>query len=258
MTEKEYWKKVDVKFKNLVAEFNLRYERSIDTEFIHDIVKSEIRQLWKFTNYCIGNDSQGYPVYDGGRLRFVYNELAKGNRDYNDENHLELDAYLKFEKWLDGDKIGVDSYHLGNSIKNEVRKISDAEKLKQYLATIKIDDFFEEIQSVFADLPYSINKSKEGYFHSHLHLLLRMIGSEITSEIATNIGRIDSVIEFNNIIYIIEFKIGTKQAAIKQITKNKYIQKYQTKRKRIFLVGVSCSEKERNIIDWQYEEITKL
>jgi len=255
MTEAEYWNKVNDKFNKLKAEFNVRYERSTDTEFIHETVLSEIRQLWKFTNYCIGNDPQGYPIYNGGRLRFDRNELDRGNRDYNNEDHLELDAYLKFEKWLEGDQIGVENYHLGNSVKSEIKKISDADKLKRYLITNNIDNFFKEIQAVFSDLPYSINKSKEGYFHSHLHLLLRMLGFEITSEMTTNIGRIDSVIELKNIIYIIEFKIGTTETAIKQITKNKYFQKFQMTKKRIFLIGVSCSEKERNITDWKCEEI---
>jgi hypothetical protein len=257
MKKTEYWEKVDKKFNNLKSDFDARYERSTDTELIHETVLDEIRQLWKFTDYCIGNNSKGYPIYSGGRLSYVKDELDKGNRDYNDEDQLELDAYLKFEKWLCGDELGVENYHLGNSLKKEIRSISDADKLKRYLIANNIDKFFKEIQAIFADLPYNINKSKEGYFHSHLHLLLRMLGFKITSEVSTNIGRIDSVIELKNKIYIIEFKIGTTEAAIKQIAKNKYFQKYQGTSKKIVLIGVSCSEKERNILAWEYEELEK-
>lgn len=255
MTEKDYWIEVEKKFNELRIDFQRRKERSTDTEFIADTVLSEIRQLWKFTNYCIGNDSQGYPVYDGGRLRFALRELDSGNRDYNNKIHLELDAYLKFEKYLDGDFLGVENHHLANSVKEEIKKTSDAEILKVHLIKNDFDGFFKTVQAIFADIPYLINKSKEGYFHSHIHLLLKLIGFEILSEISTNIGRIDSVIELKKSIYIIEFKMGSKESAIEQIKEMKYYQKYLSKNKRIFLIGVSCSEKERNIVDWIVEQL---
>ena len=160
---------------------------------------------------------------------------------------MKLDSYLKFEKWLEGDEVGVEHYHQNNSVIKEARKISDAEKLKRHLVTNNIDGFFKEIQSVFSDLPYLIYKSKEGYFHSHIHLLLRMLGFDISSEVSTNIGRIDSVLELENTIYLIEFKIGEPSRAINQIKEKKYFQKYQTSSKDLVMIGVGCSVKERNL-----------
>ncbi|MCD8292024.1 MAG: PD-(D/E)XK nuclease domain-containing protein [Prevotella sp.] len=35
----------------------------------------------------------------------------------------------------------------------------------------------------------------EGYFHSNIHLVLKLLGVNVISEDATNIGRIDAAIE---------------------------------------------------------------
>lgn len=220
MTENEYWLKVKEKYLSLVEGFRNRYERSINPEFLHDTVKGEIRELWRFTEWRLGYNAQGQPIYDGGRLRYARLELQDGNRNFNNKDHLELDALMMFEKHLEGDQVGVETSHFGTTLKREIREISDTEKLKRYLLSEKIDKFFEAVQAVFADIPYDINKSKEGYFHSHLHLILRLIGFEILSEVSTNVGRIDSVIELADIIYLVEFKIGNEDKAI-----NKSIQK---------------------------------
>ena len=254
MSENEYWIKVQKDYDEYVAEYEKRYERSINTEFLSETVLTEIRPLWMFTNYRIGTNASGQDVYDGGRLRFARIELQDGNRDFSNTQHLELDALLKFEKFLEGDEVGANTYHLGNTLKREIKEISNAEKLKRFLLAEQIDDFFHEVQSIFADIPYEINKSKEGYFHSHLHLMLRLIGFEILSEVSTNIGRIDSVIELTKSIYIIEFKIGTSNKALTQIAEKKYYQKYQTKNKRKIWIGVNCSVRERNIINWEIKK----
>ncbi|MEZ4990977.1 MAG: PD-(D/E)XK nuclease domain-containing protein [Saprospiraceae bacterium] len=257
MTENEYWLKVKEKYLSLVEDFRSRYERSINPEFLHDIVLGEIRKLWCFTEWRRGYNAQGQPVYDGGRLSNARLELQDGNRNFHNKDHLELDAFMMFEKYLEGDQVGVETYHLGTTLRREIKEISDAEKLKRYLLSEEIDNFFEAVQVVFADIPYDINKSKEGYFHSHLHLMLRLVGFEILSEVSTNVGRIDSVIELSNIIYLVEFKIGSEGKAIEQIYSKKYYQKYQTSSKRIILIGVNCSETERNIIGWRLEKWEK-
>ncbi len=260
--EKEYWERVKCRFNELKNNFNKRYEESIDTTFLKETRIKEIRRLWEFTNYRIGNDGQGYPIYGGGRLRFAVNDLIDGLRDYDNEDHLEADSYLTFEKWLEIDYVGSDNDPLKNSVKDEIRTVSHTEinniplYLKKYLISENLDSFFKVLQTIFAGLPYSINKSKEGYFHSNIHLLLSVIGFDIQSEFTTNIGRIDLVIQLEKLIYIMEFKIGKKpETAIKQIIDKKYCQRFQNTGKKIIAVGVSCCEKERNIVSWTFKTI---
>ena len=256
ITETEYWKRVKCRFNELKNNFNKRYKESIDTTFLKETRIKEIRRLWEFTDYRIGNDGQGYPIYGGGRLRFAVNDLIDGLRDYDNEDHLEADSYLTFEKWLELeiDYVEADNDPLKNSVKDEIRTVSPIEKLKKYLISEHLDSFFQELQTIFAGLPYSINKSKEGYFHSHVHLLLCLTGFDIQSEFTTNIGRIDLLIQLEKLIYIMEFKIGKPETAIKQIIDKKYYQRFQNTDKKIIFIGVSCSEKERNIVSWKYVE----
>ncbi|MFN8578237.1 MAG: AAA family ATPase [Candidatus Sericytochromatia bacterium] len=136
---------------------------------------------------------------------------------------------------------------------------------------IVIDDLTEKIQEndlsgffdifkyrVFAEIPNEIFMSdKEKYYHTIIYLVLTLIGVRINVEISTNIGRIDTVIETDDHIYIFEFKMKSTKKAIKQIEEKRYYEKYVLKNKPIYLVGVSFDPKIRNIKDWKSERMTK-
>jgi len=65
---------------------------------------------------------------------------------------------------------------------------------------------------------------------------------EVEAEVNTNIGRIDGVIEFSESIHIVEFKINRPaEEGLKQIINKKYYEKYLTKGKPIYLMGISFS-----------------
>ena len=102
-----------------------------------------------------------------------------------------------------------------------------------------------------ASLPYSINKISEGYYHSNVHIILKLLGFDINSEETTNIGRIDATIRFYDYIYIFEFKFDVKKdnskEALQQIIEKKYSEKFEIDKKKIIAIGVSFSSEERNI-----------
>lgn len=128
-------------------------------------------------------------------------------------------------------------------------KLSD---LKSALIKNDLSTFFKILQELFASLSYNM-KISEGYFHSHIHLLLHVLGFEIKSEVETNIGRIDSVIETEKYLHIFEFKRNDSVVAIDQILQKKYYQPFLTTSKKIVLVGVAIDTTERNIIEWQMQ-----
>ena len=113
-----------------------------------------------------------------------------------------------------------------------------------------IDRFFEIVQQIFATLPYDA-KVTEGYFHSHVHVILKTLGFKVYSEVETNLGRIDSVLETASRIYIFEFKKDDAAIAIRQILKKKYYQQYQASDKEIVLVGIALDYAEKNITNWK-------
>jgi hypothetical protein len=138
-------------------------------------------------------------------------------------------------------------------ILSKILQYNQNDKMKQYLIENNFDDFFRDVKSIFSSMSYNM-KLTESYFHTNIHTLLKVLGFDIVSEDETNIGRIDSVIEFSDKIIILEFKTSSSKTALKQIKNKKYYEKYLSKGKEIYLVGVCCSLKERNVKDWETEK----
>jgi hypothetical protein len=129
-------------------------------------------------------------------------------------------------------------------------------ELKSSLAINDIDSFFKLLQGIFATVSYNM-KLNEGYFHSHIQIILTLLGFNIESEIETNVGRIDSVIETDRYIHIIEFKQNNSDIALEQIMRKEYYQRYFLKEKQIILIGVAVDVKKRNIVSWKTKEYSK-
>jgi hypothetical protein len=127
--------------------------------------------------------------------------------------------------------------------------------LKRALVTKNLDEFFGIISSLLASVSYPILKNQEGYLHSNIHLMLKLLGFDIVSEDNTNLGRIDAVIRFSNLIYIIEFKLGTSQEALDQIKDKKYYEKFIVEKKETILVGVGFTPDNRNIDNYVMEQL---
>lgn len=187
-------------------------------------------------------------------------------KDFLESNQKYIDANLDGE---DTSYIVSETLKMKNEILemiNYVKKIYDFEdtiipyqELRSKLVSRNIDDFIKILKSILASVSYSITKSKEGYYHSNVHLILKLLGFEIISEEQTSDGRIDSVIRFSDTIYIIEFKFNqTKDLsdeALKQIKDKNYAVKYLIENKDIYAIGVSFDENIRNINGYKFEKL---
>lgn len=119
-----------------------------------------------------------------------------------------------------------------------------------------MERFIQELKSLFSSIPYHIFiGEKEAYYHTIIYLILKLNGAAVTPEDATNIGRIDAVVESGNKIYIMEFKMGSGQEAITQIKEKKYFEKFQGKGKEVVLLGVGFDPEQRNIRDFELEKL---
>lgn len=132
--------------------------------------------------------------------------------------------------------------------------------LRYYLIEKDIPKFIKTLKSILSSVSYAISKTKEGYHHSNVYLILKLLGFEIIPEESTNKGRIDVVIRFIDIVYILEFKFDKAEndlskEALNQIKENGYPEKYYVEKKEIIAIGISFSEKERNINGFQMEII---
>ncbi|MEZ4712489.1 MAG: PD-(D/E)XK nuclease domain-containing protein [Caldilineaceae bacterium] len=118
-----------------------------------------------------------------------------------------------------------------------------------------MDELFLVLRVFFADIPYTLHLDRESYYQSIFFILFRMIGIETEAEVVTNHGRIDAVVEFEDQLFIFEFKLnGNAEAALAQIRQKEYFQKYWLKGKRIFLIGANFDTATRTVSEWLVEE----
>jgi Predicted AAA-ATPase/PD-(D/E)XK nuclease superfamily len=96
----------------------------------------------------------------------------------------------------------------------------------------------------------------EGYYASVFYSHFAALGLDIVLEDATNKGRIDMSVRFNNHIYLFEFKvveIAPKGRALKQLKDRAYADKYRAEGLPIQLIGVEFSCVERNVVGFEIE-----
>lgn len=183
-----------------------------------------------------------------------------------------IDQNIKGE---DTDMIVSDIYRICNDIDEMVTRCRHVyladnaipipyQIAKNALLNNNVKQFLKLIGSLIKNVPYNIHKEKldEGYFHTIIHIITSVLGMSPLSEVETADGRIDTMIEFPNRIFIIEFKYsGDNRSmaceAIEQIKKKEYAKAYYIKGKTIEGVGVSFSQESRNINDFKQETLYK-
>lgn len=224
-------------------------KNTVREKFINAKISPQEIKDWEA--YCHSYFKAFYVVlFDG------MNELAKKEPPPPEFNKL-LPAIIKLNKsykYLNG-KSGIPEETIEYMKENipiaeiPYKELEASKKLKYFLEKKDVKSFITNLKSILASVPYSIQKEKEGYLHTSIYVILKILGFDIISEEATNIGRIDAVIRFSNVIYIFEFKDGIGEQALKQIKKKKYYEKFIIEGKQIILVGVGFDMERRNIKD---------
>jgi hypothetical protein len=142
---------------------------------------------------------------------------------------------------------------LKNAQINDYLKILH-ESLQKYL----LDQFIQKLKEFYVQIPNTIHIKQEKYFQTIFYTILKLIGVQIEVEVSTNIGRIDAVIKTEKYLYIIEFKLEkSATVALEQIESKKYAEPYFSDKRPITLIGITFSEKERNISDYSFKELKK-
>jgi predicted AAA-ATPase/PD-(D/E)XK nuclease superfamily protein len=120
----------------------------------------------------------------------------------------------------------------------------------------QMDTFIVHMKLFYSSIPYTVVIEKEKYYQTIFYVILKLLNIKAEVEKATNIGRIDMVVETEKFLYIFEFKLnGSAQNALQQIYDTHYYQSYVKLGKQIVLVGITFSSKERNISDYLFEEL---
>lgn len=130
-------------------------------------------------------------------------------------------------------------------------------RLQEIIRTGNLEEFFDTISVIFASVPYDIViDDREAYYQTIIYLVLKLLGVHIQAEVETNMGRIDAVIETEDQVYLMEFKMGKAHQALTQIKEKEYFQKYLKSSKVIKIIGVGFDPAQRNIGDFKVETIS--
>jgi Holliday junction resolvase-like predicted endonuclease len=134
----------------------------------------------------------------------------------------------------------------------------DSVRFNNDLLTGDIVSFMERLRSFFADIPYELNTMNEKHFQLVLYLLFRLLGQNAKAEYHTSQGSADLVIEFRDMVYIIEVKLLRKgllqnmiKAALKQIGERGYAEPFLSGDKKIMIIAVAFDVKTRTVGKWK-------
>jgi hypothetical protein len=127
-----------------------------------------------------------------------------------------------------------------------------ARQIRKYLCEQNIDKVISLLKGVIASIPSNLHTAKESYYHSLIHMVFQMSGLHIRSEAWVSGGRMDTVIEEPDTIYIIEFKFDTPvQVALDQIRTKGYGKMYEHTGKAIKALGISVDCATKTIGGWE-------
>ncbi|MBL0708647.1 MAG: PD-(D/E)XK nuclease domain-containing protein, partial [Sulfurimonas sp.] len=127
------------------------------------------------------------------------------------------------------------------------------------LKRANLEDLKVAIVSIFASIANDNYRKNdiyhyEGFYGSVLYTYFQALGCDVIGEDVTNHGRIDLTIKINNLIYIVEFKMGDDDA-MAQIKEKNYADKYLSLKQDIYLVGINFDEKKKNVSRFEWEKV---
>lgn len=128
-------------------------------------------------------------------------------------------------------------------------------QIEKMLNAGELDKVISTLQGMFKSLPYFLHEHyPEKFYHAAIHLIFTYMGMLVYSEVCTNDGRVDAMVETPDRVYIFEFKLDeSSEAALAQIHKKQYYQAFWHKGKPVIGVGVNFSSESKNINDWKAE-----
>ncbi len=110
------------------------------------------------------------------------------------------------------------------------------------------------LNEILYNIPYQLYKNKERVYHLLIHIFFDYIGLDIHSEVNTARGRADVLVELEDKIYAIEFKIDqSAEEALNQIKERGYLDKYRSSGKKLIAIGVNFSTEKREVDEFAVE-----
>ena len=121
-----------------------------------------------------------------------------------------------------------------------------------------VDGFMQKMKGIISGIPYDNLTEKdlalrEQNYQTAVYLVFALMNQFVHTEVHCATGRADCIVEFQDKVYIFEFKLTsneTAENAVKQIKEKNYADKYSGRGKKIIAIGSSFDEEKRTIKDW--------
>ncbi len=182
-------------------------------------------------------------------------EVLKGiGEKYYILSYPNYEVKISLNKWLLRYLTNIDLFF-------ETRFLRDMRNMMSSGNVVKMVDI---LRSFFSSIPYEWYMNNrmneyEGYYASVVYALFSSLGMEVRCEESMNKGRVDMVVKYEDKVYVIEFKVirdEERGGALRQIKEKRYYEKYiEGNNNKIYLIGIEFDERERNIINMEYEKI---
>lgn len=133
------------------------------------------------------------------------------------------------------------------------------ENLRDALEERNIDKALSVIQSAIADLPTIVKKDMcENYYESVTHLIFRLTGWRVVSELQSVAGRSDVVAATKDSVFIFELKMDKGRPfdevaaeGLLQIDANGYSDRFKVSGKEMFKTALVFSSEGKGLLGWK-------
>lgn len=131
--------------------------------------------------------------------------------------------------------------------------------LRVALRNNNINQTLSIIKSAIADLPTIVKKDMcENYYESVTHLMFRMTGYNVVSELQNVAGRSDVIVTTKDSVFIFELKMDKGQdfdtvteKALTQIDANGYSDRFKVSGKEMFRTALVFSSEGKGLLGWK-------
>ena len=124
--------------------------------------------------------------------------------------------------------------------------------------TAQIPEAMKCLKALIADVPYSNKKlasmDMEERYRLIISTIVKALGLRVEVERMLSGGRIDMVVWTSRYIYVIELKLqknGGKEAGLKQIQDNGYLEPFRGDKRKVIGLAVELDDLGRGLLDWQ-------
>ena len=144
-------------------------------------------------------------------------------------------------------------------VKDATRQTANQVHLYRRLEANDFAGIEELFRAFFASIPYEWYTNNdiaryEGYYASVFYSYFAALGLDVIVEDSTSHGRLDMTVEFNDNVYLFEFKVvelAGEGAAMAQLRTRGYADKYRHLGRPIHLVAVEFSRETRNVVAFE-------